>query len=79
MWAKDCSIGKWRCVGPVQDCCACLICSQVRYPHHGAMENGQDVPELLQDKKAALNPNKAEIPTPNKKKSDYPMVVSFFT
>ena len=43
------------------------------------MENGQDVPELLQDKKAALNPNKAEIPTPNKKKSDYPMVVSFFT
>ena len=58
MWEKECSIGKWRCVGPVQDCCACLVCSQVQHPHHGAMENGQDVPELLQDKKAALNPNK---------------------
>ena len=79
MYGQESSIGKWRCVGPVRDYCVCFVCSQVRHPHHGAMENGQDVPEFLQDKKAALNPNKAEIATPDRKKSDYPMVVRFFT
>ena len=55
----------------------CLACSQIRHPHHGAVENGQEVSELLQEKKTALNPNKAEIPTPNKKKHDYPLVSCF--
>lgn len=54
-----------------------VVCSQIRHQHHGAVENGQEGTELLQEKKTALNPNKAEIPTPNKKKHDYPMVSCF--
>ena len=78
-WGNGDTLRRCVCTGGVWNCCTCLVCSQIRHPHHGAVENGQEVSELLQEKKTALNPNKAEIPTPNKKKSEYPMVVSFLS